>query len=443
MTTPTSEGVGSLRLPADCACESSIASNFDYYSPIKLEDAQESFFEEKVLPTNGLSSEPYEFVFESMGDSFLSLNSMYMHIEGNICKEDGTLINYPENVAPVNYLLSSMWKNIETKINNTTLNPSTAYHIPYKAHLETCLSIEDVYSAYPYAGGFFLDTDGKEEEFNRTNRGWDIRRMAMGQDTGFSLSGTICNDFLKADNHLAPGNKLTLKFIRAPDAFCLLTNEDEKYKIVISDIGIYARRIKLFPKAFPKVLNFHQNQRYLAPYTEIKEYPLTVGLNHWTMKITSGGALPKHAVVAFVETEALIGSYGKNPFNFQHFGINRINFKVNGMRVPQEPLQPDFENNIYMREFNHLFMNTGKYRVNSGNCITSKSFKNGMTIFPFDFSPDQCNMYHMHVGKDGILELELEWSKALEKSITVLVYVSMHQVIQLKGENSIPLVSLF
>ena len=438
------EGIGSLKLPLENTCESSIAQNFDYYSPVQLEDAQESFFEEKVLPTNGLSLEPYEFVFESMGDSFLSLNSLYLHVEGNICKEDGTKVDVDEDVAPINYLVTTMWKNIETKINDTTLNPSTAYNIPYKAQLDACLSIEDSLSSFPYAGGFYLDTAGKYDLNNNTNNGWENRRRMLCNKNGFSIAGQICNDFLQSDNHLAPGNRLTLKFIRAPDEFCLLTNSNEKYKIKITDIGIYARRIKLFPKAFPKVLNFYQNQRYLAPYTEMKEYPLSTGLTQWNAKITSGGALPKHAVVAFVETDAHVGNYKLNPFNFQNFDLNRINFKVNGMRVPQEPLRPNFEKKIFMKEFNNVFMNTGKFRVNSGNCVSKESFsENGMCVFPFDFSPDQCNMFHMHVGKDGILELEIEWAKALTKNITVLVYLSMHQVIQLKGEGSVPLVSLF
>ena len=137
-----SEGVGSMRLTPD-NCVSSVSKNFAYYEPIPIEDGQASFFEEKVIPTNGLGSDPYEFVFEPMGDNFLCLNSMHMYVRAKVLDGDRLNIDDTDDVAPVNNLLSSMWRTIETRVNNVIINPNSSYNIPHKAMMESLLSIED------------------------------------------------------------------------------------------------------------------------------------------------------------------------------------------------------------------------------------------------------------------------------------------------------------
>jgi len=57
--TDTVEGVGSLRTPTGCQSTSSISENFNYYGDIDIEDSQQGYFEEKVQPINGYSSDPY------------------------------------------------------------------------------------------------------------------------------------------------------------------------------------------------------------------------------------------------------------------------------------------------------------------------------------------------------------------------------------------------
>ena len=294
---------------------------------------------------------------------------------------------------------------------------------------------------------FIPDTAGKYDDNTDENNGFKERKAWIKQSSNneFELCGPICSNFLRSDNHLAPGNKLSLKFIRAPDEFVFLSpTPDAGYKLKILELAIYARRIRLFPHALNAVFDPRAIQRYVSDYTEIKEYSLPSGLSNWNSKLFTGGYLPKQIVVGMVETRALVGSYARNPFNFQHFNVSSINLKVNGVCVPQEPLRPDFPNGRCMREYNHLFMNTGKYRINSGNCISLADFKGGSTLFPFDLTPDQCNMYNIHVGKEGTMSLEITWSTGLPQGITILVYAVYDQVVMINGMVSDqPTVSVF
>ena len=55
------------------------------------------------------------------------------------------------------------------------------------------------------------------------------------------------------------------------------------------------------------------------------------------------GQLPKRLVIACVDSDALNGAIGKNPFDFNHYKINFVALNVDGRQIPTKRLQPDFE----------------------------------------------------------------------------------------------------
>ena len=134
------------------------------------------------------------------------------------------------------------------------------------------------------------------------------------------------------------------------------------------------------------------------------------------------GILPKTVVIGQVRTEAIEGDYTLNPLYFEHFDINKLCLRVNGRSVPSDPLQPDFTNvpPLVAREYQHMFLNTGKWRVNESNCINMGQFHDGCTLFPFDLTPDQCNGTHIHRGTEGVINVEMSWSSALLHAITII-----------------------
>jgi hypothetical protein len=46
-----------------------------------------------------------------------------------------------------------------------------------------------------------------------------------------------------------------------------------------------------------------------------------------------------------VDSDALNGAIGKNPFDFKHYKINVVALNVDGRQIPTKPLQPDFNPN--------------------------------------------------------------------------------------------------
>ena len=439
-----SEGIGGLRAPKGCHCTPSIAQSFDYYGSVPIETAQHSFSDEKILPVNGTNNGPYEFHLDSVGDSFICLNSILMYCKAKIeyahpDQEDGL----PDEAAPVNNTLGSLWREIETRVNNVPINPNSSYNTAYKAYIETILSHDDSINHAADGGLFAMDDAGRFNDATDANRGFAERRDRTEQAREFDMCGVVCSDFLRSNNHLAPGNRLTLKFTRSSDSFLLQTESDKQHKFVILEVALFIRRIHLRPEVMKTVLKPNQTQKYLSTYTEIKEFPLSAGIQQFATKLYTGEHIPKQVIIFQADTTAQLGHPRLNPYRFFHHYLNHINLKINGASVPQEPLTPNFRRQLYMREYHHLFSNTGKNRVNAGNCISFDCFGDGGAIFPFDLTPDQCNGHHVHGGVDGCLELQMKWAEPLTTAITVMVYAVFDQVVLIKPDSPTPEVEIF
>ena len=427
MEMTSDQGVGSRK--SNISSQSARSSNFDFDSPIMIEDTQIDRMDGFVRPTGAVTEEgPYEFVLQPAGDTYLLMGNLYLYAKAKVLREGGANLHATDVVAPVNCLGTAFWEHTETVLNDINVSGSSSAHTNYKGYIETMLSYDsDSKDTHLRSQLFALDTPGHYQDFegNGANLGFRERRAIVDGSNTFDFCTPITSDFVRASNHLAPGNKLAFKFYRARDTFLLCTDQVRRYRIKILDLRLYYQRIRLRDS-----IPLPRNERYFTTKTEMKFFHVARGQTGYTVDLVSGGKMPKSVVVAQVETRSADGSYDTNPFYFQHFNIARICLVVNGRRVPSDALTPDFNNEppLVAREYTHMFMNTGTFRTDRGNLISLKSFQNGMSIFPFDLTPDMCNGSHLHQGRTGLVALEVEWNAPLTNPITILVHCSFDAV---------------
>jgi hypothetical protein len=72
--------------------------------------------------------------------------------------------------------------------------------------------------------------------------------------------------------------------------------------------------------------------RFPIKKTETRYFPIYPNTPSIEIDIGNGDEshLPKLLAVMFVDKNALVGSYDKNPFNFQHFNLFEVEAKISG-----------------------------------------------------------------------------------------------------------------
>jgi len=89
--------------------------------------------------------------------------------------------------------------------------------------------------------------------------------------------------------------------------------------------------------------------------------------------------------------------------------------------VPSKPYTPDFNNNIYAREYREFMDNIGLSTGNHANMISPALYNNGLTLFAHDLTPDMCNGFHQHPRRTGCINIEAHFRTQITESVTAIV----------------------
>lgn len=140
-------------------------------------------------------------------------------------------------------------------------------------------------------------------------------------------------------------------------------------------------------------------------------------------------------IIGFVTNERLNGSIILNPFNFEHFNFNYLALFIDSTQIPSKPFTPDFANELYARNYNTLFSDSGILYSDAGNNISYRDYARGYCLTVFDLTADMsCRDQHWNIIKSGTLRFEVRFAAALQQTITAIVYSEFDNLIEI-GEN--------
>ena len=412
-------------------CRSVSACALHYDGLVDIETSQTGSLTQVIRPVGAVDSNVWDFEIPPLGPGvFTNMSDLRVHFKARITK-DKTPYADKQNVVCVNNIGQTAFKNVETKVNDSSLPGSTFSDAHIKAYLDTLRYSDKSMENVLECQGFSLDDAGGHDVLEETE-GAKFRRELVNASREFDIVAPINSDFLKSQSYLGPGNKLSIRLERASDEQLIMCPLGDKARLTFTDMKLHCTRIYTEGVALPAV------ETHLIPQTEIMRFPMPASTTNIIMNVQKGGRLPRSVVVFFIKTSALDGVYTKNMLKMEHLKLTSLNLRVSGRSVPSEPLQPDFhEKKQVAREMLHMFQNNGTLSTGRTGLIDRKRFLDGFTIYPFDLTPDKCGGLEYHEFVEGTLDVEAK-CEGMTEACTGFVYLTWDVEVAIDHRSGAP-----
>lgn len=373
---------------------------------------------------------PVEFNISGSGEEYVDLSSSYLYVKVKITKADGTTLPENEQVAPINLFLHALFSQIDVSLNERIIS-SASNTYPYRAYIETLMNYgEDAKKSLLTCECFYKD-EHAIAAFSESNPGLKKRYELTAKSQTLDMIGQLHCDIFQQNRLLLNLVDLKIKMIRSKPDFCLIASKtDTEYKVLLEHASLFVRKVKVSPgvsvghaKALEKSTAKYPINRVLC-----KSYSVSKGSLSFMQDNVFLGLMPKRVIVTCVENAAMNGQYDLNPFLFEHYNANFLSIYVDGVPVPSKGLELDFDGNSYIRAYHRLFSG---FNQDKGTYLSREEFAKGFTLYAFDLSADLCDGPHLSLQQQGNLRLEIKFSKALQKTISVLIYAEFENVIEI------------
>lgn len=392
---------------------------------------------------------PLEFRIDK-SDAFIDLNRTYLEIEVQILNADGTKIKTEIDaegnitkqalVAPVNNVGCALFQNVDLFIadQKVTLSDTT---YPWWTYIYQLLYCDPLTKKTILKGNYWYEDDG---------RLFDTVNMSPDEEVnrGFKNRYAVFNDSNKVrvfvplllnrhiDKLLPPQTEVMLRFLRAPAALTLMGKADTSYKIKIWDAKLFVGRVKLTDAASRFYERLLETKGFTYPIQSCMTKVKTVSKGDQNVEwVPFVGALPKRIYFWQITHEAYNAKIDKNLYNFQSFGLNRLQVFKNGISLP---LNLGF-NSIQDGGHSQLYQFSAK-GINSPQTfdIVRDDYAYGYLITVVDLTAAGTTDYDSP-KETGSVRLALDYKAPLEGSATLFCLGEFDETLTIDGNRQITL----
>lgn len=419
-----------------------------------------------------------EFVSVGHGDTYRDLSSIYLKLKIRLLKTRLGGLFTPDDKSTtgvVNNILHSLFRQCTIYLNGKPIAQSDNNY-SYRAYIENLLNYgQDAASTHLETIGWALDNgdmemprkndDGDADQNAGDDDGADVDKKIVddqtsGINSGFKnrkklfdnsviveVMGKIHGDFFNQPKLLMNNIDVRIAMAIEKSDFYVMSEiaTDVESFIRIEDATMYMNHVTVNPNILLAHQSILQKRNAIYPYRRVECKSYTVPANNFSLSLDNivTGQLPNLLVFGMVDNNAYTGNRGKNPFNFKHNNVSSFNLTVNGVQVPNQPIQFDYGgdcNPISTRGYNTLFKGTGIHFFDKGHQITKKFFDNGCFLLAFDLTNDLSYNNNFGSGNllnQGVIGIECRFSKALENTITCIVYAEYDGTIEIDRHRNV------
>ncbi|KAK3086351.1 hypothetical protein FSP39_017298 [Pinctada imbricata] len=251
-------------------------------------------------------------------------------------------------------------------------------------------------------------------------------------------------DVFSMDRYILNQVAVGVRLYRSKGDFCLMTNElGPDFQIHIDDIILKVCKLQVNPAVIYGHAEIMKSIPAFYPYTrtEVKMMAIPAGQVNFTWDNMFQGVRPNKLVIGFVESQSVAGSYSKNPFNFQHFDLNRICLYVDNVPVGGNALRLNFDSKNGVNTlpaFINMFDVMGKWGLDGGNQLNSDDISGGYALYCFEIEPQfYSDIQYMTLLKQGNTRIEAQFSKALPTTTTCIIYATFPALFSITSTRDI------
>lgn len=416
-------------LPLEAPIQRQIVDSFyTYYKPIG--------------PVVG--STEIEFNIKNNSETFIDLSNSEVETIFRVKKANGANLASTDKVTVINYIAATMFNTVVCMLGNVQVTERTPNQA-FRAIVETLTTYgRDAVESWLQSGLFFKDTAGQMDNADPApangtdpvNVGLKQRFDLTKESKRVAVRGRIHTDMCNQARPLINFVPISLKFHLNKNAYCLMSaEEDASYKIVIEDMSLRLRHIKLVDQVYNSIVT----KRVVYPITrvKVKEYIIPQGGKSFNVANFVMGELPEKIIIGLVTNEAANGNYKLNPFNFQHFDLSEISLVVNGSVHGGAPLEFDFADNQFEQGYWELFAATGKKYRDEGMLIERNDYQRGSTLYAFNISPTLCNGQYKDPERSGNINIACKFKENIPSPLTLCAYLQFEGAISINPAKQV------
>ena len=387
---------------------------------------------------NVSDSGPIEFYISPCDEDYFDLSDHTLELQCKIVKLDGTSLPADAHVGFVNHPLHSLFSQVDVHLNEKLITiPSNTY--PYKAYLEKFLTYGPHARKSQFSCELFVkDSAGKMDAVDGTNKGLNERSGYTKESKSVTLRGSLHVELFRQERFLINKCNLRIKLIPHDRKFYIMGKEDG-YKVKIESARLEVMKVKMNPS----VLNDHSLRimkstvKYPVRRSEIKSFSIPSGNLSTVKESLFSGQVPRRLIIGLLDSKAVTGDVKKNPFNFQHFSLNYLCCHVNGDRIPNRALTPDFTNGNFVRAYETLFTGMGIRNEDKSVEVRRVEYAEGYTLYILRLCAGEADSIAYDLVQNGTVRLEMKFKTPLPTTVTALVYAEFDNIIEIDRDRNV------
>ena len=379
----------------------------------------------EYFPVSTIDSEgPIEFFIPGAADDYLDLNDTCLKVVVKLKKADGKAIDTAtDKCAFTNLAIASIFSDCATKISDVQISGGD-FDYGYTSYLLTALQFQkQAQKTHLKVWGWMRD---EAEKFDDNANDGHVERMSMvDKSKAYELYGPLFTSITRQDRFLLSSTDIRIKLSRASPKFACMSFNGTPLKIDIEKCSLFIRRVAVNPSVIEghSVGLSKRNAIYPIPRYQLTSHIVTAGQLETLKDNLFPVETPKLLLVGMVEHTAFNGDYKKNPYNFQHFDLNKLVLYCNGEIVHGHALMPDYDNDQYTAAYTQTMSALKYFNTDDSNGITYEEFKNGYNIYAFDLTSDNnASATYRNGSADKGLGLEVKFANALKQNVNLLIF---------------------